>query len=346
MNNITLLDVATKAGVSTSTVSRVLRSTNPKNPNHIKIQEIAKDLGYDIGETQYNIGFISIGVHNIEEHTLETEFGYTDAGLFSRLINSIERNIESTNSTLSFYKLDKGNDTINKIKNIVKENNLDGVIFTLNGDFNSKDKIHKICPAVEINAAQGLIDGDCIASDDCSGIMNAVNYLVSLNHKKIALFMELETIASEHHQVRENGYLMAIRKNNLSYSKIYGEAKTSSDFQERVELGLKEYIETKKEDRPTAMVFVCDVYAIPSINFLLKNGVNIPEDLSIIGFDNIDYCNITYPSLTSVDANFSSMGQEALDLLLDKLNNPTNTSRQIIIKSKLIKRNSCIKIGE
>ena len=98
----------------------------------------------------------------------------------------------------------------------------------------------------------------------------------------------------------------------------------------------------QKEDRPTAILVSDDLFAVALERVCIEMGIRIPEDLSIISFNNSLFARITSPSLTSIDINSVQLGIEAASQVINHIENPNLLATKIIVPHKLVERNSCI----
>ena len=96
----------------------------------------------------------------------------------------------------------------------------------------------------------------------------------------------------------------------------------------------------EKDDRPDAIFACSDIYGMAAINAAHQLGLKVPEELSIIGFDNTNTSSMTEPSLTTVAQPIAQMGAQACELLIEKIRDQKSPSQQIILDTELVIRNS------
>ena len=101
----------------------------------------------------------------------------------------------------------------------------------------------------------------------------------------------------------------------------------------------------KSEERPTAIVVSDDILAVSLERVCIQCGLSIPEDLSIISFNDSLFARLTYPPLTSIHVNSSQLGIEAASQLINHIENPNLAATKIIVPHSLIERESCRKLG-
>lgn len=148
--------------------------------------------------------------------------------------------------------------------------------------------------------------------------MEAFEYLLSLNHKKIAFIRGNKSFS---YDIKEKIYKQILKDNNLNYEKIInvGEGNTI-EVVEKTEKIMEKFLICK--DKPTA-IFACnDLMAVGVINACNKLKIKIPKEISLIGFDNTMLSNITQPKLTTIDLNMKEVGhisaKEVINLIENK----------------------------
>ena len=177
-----------------------------------------------------------------------------------------------------------------------------------------------------------------IDNDNILAGKEATEYLISLGHKKIA-YLGSESIMVFSSD-RKTGYQMALLQNDLPVEKKYC-VEVDHVFMDECE-HLLEML--KSEDRPTAMVVSDDILAVSLERVCNQCGLSIPEDLSIISFNDSLFAKLTSPQLTSVDVNSFQLGIEAASQLINHVENPNLLATKIIVPHRIVKRDSCKEI--
>ena len=178
-----------------------------------------------------------------------------------------------------------------------------------------------------------------VHSDNLAGAITAMEYLIGLGHRRIAFLAGRPDLESA--QRREQGYHEALATAGIDFDpglvRVGGyELETSREpARQLLELA----------DPPTAIFAANDLSAIQTMNVARSLGLSVPEDVSVIGFDNIPESALTDPPLTTIDQSIQTMGEEAVHLLVDLLNGVTDRPHQITLPTKLVERQSCRAIG-
>ena len=171
-------------------------------------------------------------------------------------------------------------------------------------------------------------------SNDTKGSYDAVDYLIKNNHKKIALIEGNKEFESSIY--RKKGYLKALEDNNIQLNKEYiisGKYNLQSGYE-----NMKKLIEL--ENRPTAVFCLNDDIAVGAMKAVFESGLNVPNDISIIGFDDSNFCNYVTPTLTSVKKDALTMSEYGGVNLLNIIKNNEVYKEKVYIESKFVLRDS------
>ena len=174
-----------------------------------------------------------------------------------------------------------------------------------------------------------------VHSDNLAGAITAMEHLIALGHRRIGFLAGRPDLESA--QRREQGYHDALATAGIAFDpdlvRVGGyELETSREpARQLLELA----------DPPTAIFAANDLSAIQTMNVARSLGLSVPDDVSVIGFDNIPESALTDPPLTTIDQSIQTMGEEAVRLLVDLLNGVTDCPNQITLPTKLVVRQSC-----
>ncbi len=162
-----------------------------------------------------------------------------------------------------------------------------------------------------------------------------MKYLITNNHKDI-LFIRGEH--SHSYDIKEEKYISMLT--NLNY---YDSANVinigKGNGSQTVDNTIVAVTNFLTKARKITAIFACnDLMAVGAINACKRLGLNVPEDISVIGFDNIELSKIVEPKLTTVDQNMSLLGENAAELLLEKISTNNEFSKKITLNNKLVIR--------
>jgi len=325
---ISIENVAKLAGVSISTVSRVInKSLSVGKANRIKVEKAIKELGFKPDFlAQHLASGRSIPAVGLVIPRYEGAF-YSFYAL--QLIRGI--GIACDNNKLDLFLHITGS------LNLGNMSSLSGVIFAdIIGNRKHLEAIFAMnIPCVVINNIIEDLDVDCIAVDNQAAAKEAVEYLINLGHKKIAhVTGDLNTQAA---RMRLEGYKDALNKNNLS---INSEYIVETDYSRQEARGAAEKL-LNMEDRPTALFVASDSMALEIMGVISKEGLEVPKDISIVGFDDNPEGLYAPVSLTTVKQPLIEIGQMAVDRLKVLVEKRPDKKEKISLPCEIVVRDSC-----
>jgi LacI family transcriptional regulator len=340
-------EIAKLAGVSRSTVSRVVNDyPNVPEKTRDKVKKLIQQYNYYpnlsaqvlAGKRTRTIGLFLI------------DSGQVSTDMISNLL--IARVIE-TASLFGYYVLTHIiRDTTDEeaIRSVIEsfyQKRIDGGVFI--GAANEE-------PFLEQLIAEGFIvavmDQDVqgpghdetnrivINFDNESGAHQAIDYLVSLNHKRIgSINGDIKRYSGP---AKLQGFINAMKKHHLQLVDrwmIPGEFNEASGYR-----AINQLIEINGSDLPTAILAANDSVAFGAIRALNEHGLRVPEDISIIGYDDHALSSRYKPALTTVHVDFSDLMHKLTSALIDRIEKDTKIFNKLIVGSKLIVRDSCRQI--
>ena len=177
-----------------------------------------------------------------------------------------------------------------------------------------------------------------IDNDNLLAGREATEYLYQLGHRRIAYLGSDSSLMFS--ADRKAGYQLALASHQLPVRPEYcAEVKNASENNEEAIRGL-----LLQEDRPTAILVSDDILAVSLERVCLETHLSIPEDLSIISFNNSLFARLTSPQLTSIDIGAGQLGSEAASQIINHIENPNLPATKIIVPHHLIERDSCCKV--
>jgi len=330
---ITIYDVAKKAGVSISTASKALNDRKDVGEKtKEKIKQIAKELSYEPSHFARGLAMKktgNIGVLTVRYYStpmLTNPF-------YSKIIEGIEEGLIDSELNLITNVLRKEQMESFELPKMVKEKNVDGLI--LLGYIPEKFVELIVNKAMPVIVVDNYVNENIsmIVTDDEGGAYSAVSYLVKTGHKKIAYISGPSPRMS--FRKREEGYKRALNENNLPVNPNFI---LYNDSEEPGYEWMKKILQYG--EKPDAIFTSNDVTAILCINMLRECGLKVPDDISVIGFDNIEMGQHFIPSLSTIDIDKERIGIKAVNILSDKIKNKTKSVERIIFPVSLIIRDS------
>lgn len=331
MKKIRIEDVAKQAGVSNATVSRALNQKDLVNPQtYAKIMEAMNSLGYKPAENVAR--FASMTTSRLIIVDIPT---YANP-FYSDIIAGIENTANKNN-----YKILINSMGFDNLLSICSEMRIAGII-TLSGYSAAQlDKLVDLCPVVQCCEYCKDYPLPYVSVDDYKATKNALNYLLTIGKKKFAII----NLSSDYKFVSERGRAFSdfLYENNLEIN---------DDFNIKVPYYAYSLLipainlMLSKEDRPDAIFAVSDVFATAAVKVALELNIKIPEELAIIGFDNLPFSEIFSPTITSVKQPRFTMASMACEFLLEKIRKPEIANKQYLLETKLIIRETTLKKEE
>jgi LacI family transcriptional regulator len=331
----TLKQIALELGVSVSTVSKALNDSPEIGlPTKIKIQEFAKLKNYKPNITALNL-------KNRSTRTIGVIIPNILNSFFAKVFSGIEKEAEKKKyniiTCISNESLEKEIHTMQMLSN----STVDGFILSISEEAQKlqefdhfKDIIKEGTPIVMFDRIANEVNCDKVIVDDYDSATNATQHLIDTGCKKIALFSAIDNLSVA--KLRTKGYLEALKNNNIDIDEnLILLTDTNDDFDAKIDNFFKE----NKIDG----IFALDEHtAVSAINLGLKNGYKIPENLSIIGFADGVWSRRLSPSLSTVSQHGPEIGETAVRLLIEKLENKDEkyVYKTTIIKTELRQRES------
>ena len=333
----TIREVAKKAGVSITTVSRILNNDESFEVSAFtkeKVLEAVKQLNYVKKRNKSKISQSNISIIKCFDEKIESDDPY-----FVSLKINLENNLKKIFSKIKFFNLDD-------IKKMIKLNEIsifsfaDAIIFI--GEID-KEKLeffkefNKNIICVDMYDTDNFID--YIKFDTRNSVEIVLNYILKLNHKKIGLLVGRNRVVKDLIDFREKYFKEIMLKEGLykeEYVKI-GDFSTESGY-----VMMKELLELK--DRPTAIFCGNDSIAMGAYEAIRENKLKIPEDISIIGFNNLKLSKYYTPPLTTIKIDTKLMAQETVNSLVELLEGRRDYHKKVFLPIELIERESCQKI--
>lgn len=327
----TIKDVAKKAGVSPSTVSRTLKD-NPaiSEETKLKVRAAMEELGYVPNSAAqmlatgltHSLGFVLPPLTDREN---------ISQPFYMEIITAINEEASSNSQVVSIATDALLEELVKQVELMYRQKRADGFIILYSEtndpvkDYLLKEKV----PFVVVGAAVDNNDKVTYIDNDNKELgQEAVNFLRAKGHQKIGFVTDdlFGQVGQEHYQ----GYIEATNEFNLeTYPELV--------FSSRV---IDSLIESLQSYQLTALIVKDDLIALRFIHWLNNQGIRIPEAYAIISFNNSIFAEIMHPFLTTYDINIKELGKESVQRLLDLLKNPQTKAQKITIPFRLIERES------
>ncbi|MBB6624203.1 LacI family DNA-binding transcriptional regulator [Clostridium gasigenes] len=326
----TIKDIASIVGVSASTVSRILNyddTLNVLDETKVRIFEVAKELDYVSVRNRKKSKIKNIGIVQWQTQSQECEDPY-----YVTIKLAVEKKL-----ILDFVNIVR----IHEYKSLESIDILDGIIAI--GKFGDEE----ICGLSKLTDNLIFVDSspehnkyDSVVVDFRKAVNESLDYLISLGHEKIGyiggeeFYRNGEPSKVDRREVAFKEYMINRGIYNEEYVRI-------GSFSIKDGHDLMRDIIKNSEELPTAFFLGSDTMAVGAYNALSKEGMSIPEDVSVISFNDIPSSKYLVPSLTTSKVYTEYMGEAAVDLLMENFNCEREYRKKVIIDTVLKIRKSC-----
>ena len=326
-----IVEIAEKAGVSAATVSRALRGLHHVNERtRKKIVEAAQELDYPIRPDLLPKGESS------RTNTIGVIAPFLSRWYFSQSVAGVEQALREAGMDLLLYnfaQIDARQRVFQQKKLIGKVDGL--IVMSLRPTDKEFQQILGL--GIPVSLLGGVDDRcSCVAIDDIKGAETATQYLVDMGHRKIGLMMGQRELAFNFEVAlqRKKGFLNTLKRNGIEFNPVY---ELTADFDNHTsELAMDEFL--RRKDLPTAIFCESDEMAFGAIKSIRKKGLRVPEDISIIGFDDHEFAATL--GLTTVAQTPRFLGQLAASQILAAIEKPESALGKISVPTSLVIRES------
>jgi len=330
-NNVTIFEVASQAGVSYGTVSRVLnQDQHVKAETRERVMKTIRDLGYVVNRQARSLAGGKTHIIGILVPDLGT-------GYIGEIIQGINTELQIASYDLMLYTTHRTPVLEADYIASLAQGMVDGLLLVL--PRNPEDYIgilnSRHFPFVLIDH-QG-IGQNCpaVGATNWQGAYNATEYLIQLGHTRIGFitgWMDLGAAVD-----RLEGYKAALWAHHIPFTEDLVRQSTFHQLD-----GYNCAMDLLNQPVPPTAIFASnDVMAFGAMDAVREKGQRIPEDISIVGFDDIPQASIIHPALTTVRQPLRNMGNVATQMLLELLKNPDTPTKRIELPTGLVVRDSC-----
>jgi DNA-binding LacI/PurR family transcriptional regulator len=330
--NITVKDIARKLNLHHTTVSRALRNHPDVNSKtRARVLKTAKGLGY----------FPNVFAANLRNNRSST-IGVIVPVLHHDFFSSIVAEITNMAAAVGLSVLIcQSNENINQeLQNVnaLISNRVAGMVASISQFSRNSDHFNRVMrlgiPLVFFDRVSDRTDASKVIIDYQLGAFDLVSHLISIGCTRIAHVGGPQQVVPA--QLRFEGYKAALLKHGLPFREEYV---IFGDFEAEYGLACARRLLSLPQ-KPDAIFAVNDQVALGVMIHLISEGIRIPEDIAIAGFDNDKVAQFTSPTLTSVDANSRQISRKVIDLLLRQINSIAATPVTEQVKPNLIVRQS------
>lgn len=332
---VTMQSIADRLNVSKVTVSKALKDQDGVSEElRKKIKEVAAQVGYRLPGTEPTVSIPKNVVIMVQEKYVDAK-EYTT--FYLRFYQKLASSLTQKGYMCNLYPLGKDMPSAAELTKLFIDNGIGGIIIL--GDVRKQhiDILKELkISMLFLDCYDADINVDCIVTDNYYSTFEITDFLIKSGHKSIGFVGNINATSSI--QDRFLGYCRALMGSGLTI-KEECIIPDRDEYNEEVEFVLP-------EEMPTAFVCNCDDTAYKFVQHLNQQGYRVPEDVSVVGFDNDIYAEISIPKLTTVAVNVEVMTEKATNLIIDKIENGDKDKQsKIFVSGETVYRNSVSNIN-
>jgi len=331
----TIKDVAREAGVSIATVSYVLNNKTEaiSEDTRVRVWTAVRTIGYRPNVTARNLRSSRSKLIGYAWHEASLEEVNT---VLDRFVYSLARSAEAAGYHMLTFTFPHS-DPIPVYDELIRTGRVDAFVIgsTVYDDPRVRFLIDQNFPFVCFGRANDDWDFPWVDTDGQQGTRDAVDYLVSLGHRRIAMAAWPEDSLTGNFRVA--GYLDGLQQAGIDQPMIARGENSEQTGRD----ALIAWLDLAAEERPTAILCVTDLVAIGVMNEAERRGLTVGKDLSVIGYDDAPMAQYLRPALTTLRQPIEEIGEALIRMLEETIEGVTPEQRHVLLPPKLIERASC-----
>ncbi|ENM5840857.1 substrate-binding domain-containing protein [Vibrio mimicus] len=332
----TMKDIARLAGVSTSTVSHVI------NKSRFVSDEIAERVNNAAQQLNYAPSALARSLKMNRTQTIGMLVTTSTNPFFGEVVKGVERSCYHKGYNLILCNTEGDNQRMKASINTLLQKRVDGLLLmcsTLEGERLDVFDRYPDIPVVVMDWGPILFASDKIQDNSLQGGYMAAKHLIECGHKEIGCITG--PLIRHQAQMRYEGYKRALSEKGIA---INPDWIVESDFE--CEGGYNAFEKLCERGKLPSALFVCnDMMAMGVIQAANLRGLRVPDDLSLIGYDDVHIAKFMSPALTTIHQPKYRLGKAAIDTLLYRLENPDTTAQVVQLEPTLVVRGSVRKLG-
>jgi LacI family repressor for deo operon, udp, cdd, tsx, nupC, and nupG len=321
--------IASDAGVSIATISRILTgASRVKEETRKKVLETMAKHGYDVEEIQANQLNQNSGIIIFNIPSLENPF-------YSQIAEGAKAAAHRHGYQFLINEEHINENTIFNIMGLIEKVNATGLITTNHVPTSLLTRLNDALPLVQCCEYDTALKIPYVSIDDIAATRTTMEYLLSLGCQRIAFING--PIRYKYARHRLQGYLKSLERANIAQEPGFIIQLSDVNFDLAVSAVTQMLSGNQK---PDAFFCASDVYAAAVIKSCTRTELNVPRDIMVAGFDNIEIASMINPTITTVSQPRYQMGFSSCNLLIELIHNPKSNVRNILLETELIVRES------
>lgn len=333
----TLRDVAREADVSVSTVSRVFNEPDKvRDDTRQRVQQAVDELGYRPSRVARRLR-----LENGLAHMLGLVIPDIQNPFFADLARGVEDIAQANGYTVIVNNSDEDSAKQRLCLETLRTESVDGVIVppVREQDEDIDTLARSGVPVVCVDRRMRMIAYDTIVSDNVRGAYEAVTHLIENGHRRIGFIGGIPTISTT--VERREGYEKALADNGIDVDRMLIR---EGDSRQESGRSLAESL-LDMDEIPTALFSGNNLMTLGALEAIHLRGLRIPQDISIVAYDDVPWALALNPPLTAVDQPGYEMGRRAAEMLLQRIHEPKRSPTLVTLQPKLIVRKSVARLA-
>lgn len=327
---VTMQQIADRLNLSKNTISQAL-SGKPGVSEETRqiIIKTADEMGYIYQKNKWFSPSMSSG--RIGLTASDIAFSYKD--FFGEIYLAIEQEAQKQGLNLLIQSVNAEMRERLILPSFIQEEEVDGILILshITNEYIRK-VVAKGIPVITIDHHDPSIDADAVLTNNRFGAYKAVEHFIQVGHREIGFIGERD--ASPSYQERLEGYKLALQKNEIPEMRefILDNVRDEEEWVEQAFSSLQTH--------PTAWFCVNDRLGFLVVSALQKRGIKVPDDVSVISFDNGQLSRLSNPKISSVNIDLRLYGRKSVEQLIWRLQHPDEPHVEILLPTQLIHRES------
>jgi LacI family transcriptional regulator len=331
----TIYDVAREAGVSIATVSNAINGKG-------KISKKRRDEIFKIMERlQYQPSVIASALTGKRTYTVGMLIPDISNPFFAEIARAVEDQAHHSGYSVIICSTDNKDERVERYIALLEQKSVDGIIVgTGIGNTEILSRLQKKqIPIAMIAREASSLEVDTVVADDYVGGLLAARHLTELGHRRLAILSENLKVSSSRERIR--GFKQGLQDAGIPFE---DESIVICEYKvEEGRRGALELLQRSGADRPTAIFCCNDLLAIGALQAAKELKVRVPDELSVVGFDDTVLATVTDPPLTTVAQPMEHMGKLVFNLLIENLGKSDAIKQRVVLRPELKVRGSTAK---
>jgi len=327
---VKIKDVADAAGVSTATVSRVLA-----NKPHVR-QEVKKHVMEVVQKLNYRPNRVAQSLRSNSSKIIALIVSDIENPFFQRVSRAVDDAAHEYGYSVMLSNTDENPGKEETCLNLLRDENVAGIILSP-----TQQAVESLTEVSAMNMPMVIIDrhvtnleADNVLIDNVQSAYTLTSHLIDQGYKRIG---GIFGIGSTTGRERREGFMQALKDNNIKPIADlikYTNPREDDGFKTAMKL-------LQMEDRPEAILTSNSMLAAGVLMAIRESKIDIPDEIALVSFDDPTWAKLVEPALTVIEQPTYEIGRTAAELLIKRIQDPTRSHREVVLKTKLIVRQSC-----